>query len=259
MRARRSATALDALDADISLFAELERLDAAGVHALCPLLKADARHGIADRNGIRLDPHALLQGNLRAAARQWRRAAHRCASCDDRAHGAPGASRRKAATASRRRVLVNAAGAWADQIARLAGVAPLGLRAEAPHDHHLRCAARYRPRRVCPSPRRSATSSISRRRAAGCSPRPMDEVPSDPCDAQPDEYEVALAAYRMEERTIVKVEQHPQPLGGPQDLHARPSPGGGLCAGCGRLLLAGRAGRVRTPDLAGHVARSRRR
>ena len=35
----------------------------------------------------------------------------------------------------------------------------------------------------------------------------MDEVPSEPCDAQPDEYEVALAAYRMEERTIVKVER----------------------------------------------------
>ncbi|MGN6058266.1 MAG: NAD(P)/FAD-dependent oxidoreductase, partial [Sphingomicrobium sp.] len=34
---------------------------------------------------------------------------------------------------------------------------------------------------------------------------PMDEVPSEPTDAQPDEYEVALAAHRMEERTIVKV------------------------------------------------------
>jgi D-arginine dehydrogenase len=34
---------------------------------------------------------------------------------------------------------------------------------------------------------------------------PMDEVPSDPCDAQPDEYEMALAAQRMEERTTVQV------------------------------------------------------
>src|SRR5690242_6923797 len=53
--------ALDALDADIAPFATLERLDAAGVHELCPLLKDDALLGIADRNGIRLDPHALLQ------------------------------------------------------------------------------------------------------------------------------------------------------------------------------------------------------
>jgi D-arginine dehydrogenase len=35
----------------------------------------------------------------------------------------------------------------------------------------------------------------------------MDEVPSDPCDAQPDDYEIALAAFRMEERTIVKIER----------------------------------------------------
>jgi len=35
----------------------------------------------------------------------------------------------------------------------------------------------------------------------------MDEVPSEPCDAQPDEYDVALAAHRMEERTSVKVER----------------------------------------------------
>jgi D-arginine dehydrogenase len=36
---------------------------------------------------------------------------------------------------------------------------------------------------------------------------PMDEVPSEPTDAQPDEYEVALAAHRMEERTRVKVDR----------------------------------------------------
>jgi D-arginine dehydrogenase len=57
--------ALDALEAEIRQFAAIERLDARGVHELCPLLKDDAVHGIADRNGIRLDPHALLQGNLR--------------------------------------------------------------------------------------------------------------------------------------------------------------------------------------------------
>src|SRR5206468_11568978 len=57
--------ALDALEAEIRMFAELERLDARGVQELCPLLREDAVHGIADRDGIRLDPHALLQGNLR--------------------------------------------------------------------------------------------------------------------------------------------------------------------------------------------------
>src|SRR5438270_10057467 len=51
---------LDALAAELSAFAQLERLDPRGVHELCPLLKDDALCGLADRNGIRLDPHALL-------------------------------------------------------------------------------------------------------------------------------------------------------------------------------------------------------
>ena len=62
------------------MFAKLDRLDAAGVHELCPLLREDALHGIADRNGIRLDPHALLFvmqkveqkfGRTRTKERRW--------------------------------------------------------------------------------------------------------------------------------------------------------------------------------------------
>src|SRR3954466_12348460 len=105
---------LDALAAEISLFAELERLDARGVHELCPLLKRDAAHGIADRNGIRLDPHALLQGNLRqlrtdggelhtharAVRIEYSSGAWRVTSEAGETYTAP--------------VLVNAAGSWAD-------------------------------------------------------------------------------------------------------------------------------------------------
>jgi D-arginine dehydrogenase len=36
---------------------------------------------------------------------------------------------------------------------------------------------------------------------------PMDEVPSEPTDAQPDDYEVALAAHRVEERTTMQVKR----------------------------------------------------
>jgi D-arginine dehydrogenase len=35
----------------------------------------------------------------------------------------------------------------------------------------------------------------------------MDEVPTNPCDAQPEEYDVALAAYRVEERTTMEVKR----------------------------------------------------
>jgi D-arginine dehydrogenase len=35
----------------------------------------------------------------------------------------------------------------------------------------------------------------------------MDEVPSEPTDAQPDDYEVALAAHRVEQRTTMEVKR----------------------------------------------------
>jgi D-arginine dehydrogenase len=198
--------ALDALDAELSLFVALERLDEQGVHQLCPLLGDDARHGIADRDGVRLDPHALLQGNLRAlrsrggeiatgqriAAIEWRSGAWQVTS--------------EAGESWSALILVNAAGAWADGIARLAGVRPLGLE------------PKHRTIITFDAPPGTLLDGLPFAKTVGdelyFAPEsgrlfasPMDEVPSDPVDAQADEFEVALAAYRMEERTIVKVER----------------------------------------------------
>lgn len=198
--------ALDQLAADISLFAELERLDAAGVHELCPLLKEDAVHGIADRNGIRLDPHALLQGFLRQL-RNGGGELHtksRAAAIEARS-GAWTVTTEKGDEHSAA-ILVNAAGSWADKVARLAGVQPLGLQ------------PRRRTIITFDAPAATDLDHLPFAKTIGdelyFAPEsgrlfasPMDEVPSDPCDAQPDEMEVALAAYRMEERTTVKVER----------------------------------------------------
>src|SRR3954469_23053356 len=198
--------ALDALETELSLFAELERLDARGVHELCPLLKRDAAHGIADRNGIRLDPHALLQGNLRqlrtdggelhtharAVRIEYSSGAWRVTSEAGETYTAP--------------VLVNAAGSWADRIAELAGVRPLGLQPkrrtiitfDAPPGTNLD---------ALPFAKTIGDELYFAPESGRLFASPMDEVPSDPMDAQPDEYEVALAAHRMEERTTVKVER----------------------------------------------------
>ena len=196
--------ALDELEREISLFAPLERLDAQGVHELCPLLKDDARHGIADRNGTRLDPHALLQGNLRrlknnggdlhAGARVnriERREGTWQVTCESgESHSAP--------------ILLNAAGSWADQVAELGGVQPLGLTPlrrtiitfDAPAGTRLE---------GLPFAKTVGDELYFAPESGRLFASPMDEVPSDPMDAQPDEYEIALAAHRMEERTTVKV------------------------------------------------------
>src|SRR5215212_8465714 len=109
---------LDALQAELSQFASLERLDAVGVRELCPLLRENAAHGIADRNGIRLDPHALLHGNLRELrARGGELHTGQRVVTTDRQSGAwrvtTGAGGRYSAP-----ILVNAAGSWADELAK---------------------------------------------------------------------------------------------------------------------------------------------
>lgn len=196
--------ALDALAAEISLFAELERLDARGVHELCPLLKEDAVHGIADRNGTRLDPHALLQGNLRQlrarggeihTGQRIARIAHA-----GRSWTVTSVNGERFAA----QILVIAAGSWADEVAILAGVDPLGLQPK------RRTIITFDP------PSGTRLDGLPFAKTIGdelyFAPEngrlfasPMDEVPDEPCDAQPDEYEVALAAHRMEQRTVVKV------------------------------------------------------
>lgn len=197
---------LDALEAEIRPFAKLERLDAQGVHELCPLLKDDAVHAIADRNGIRLDPHALLQGNLRqlkgnGGTLEMRQRARQI----DRSNGCWKVTSERGDSFSAP-VLVNAAGSWADEVARLAGVEAIAIvpkrrtiiTFDAPPGTRLE---------GLPFAKTVGDELYFAPESGRLFASPMDEVPSGPCDAQPDEYEVALAAFRMEERTTVKVER----------------------------------------------------
>ncbi len=233
---------LDALETELSLFAELERLDAAGVHALCPLLKADACHGIADLNGMRLDPHALLQGNLRKL-RSRGGALHtnsRIASIERRADVWTVTS--NMAEAFSAPILVNAAGAWADQVAGLAGVQPLGLEPkrrtiitfDAPPGTELD---------GLPFAKTVGDELYFAPESGRLFASPMDEVPSEPCDAQPEEYEVALAAYRMEQRTTVKVGHIHSRWSGLRTFTLDRHPAAGFAAdAAGFFWLAGQGG-----------------
>jgi D-arginine dehydrogenase len=197
---------LDALEADIAPFAELERLDSKGVHELCPLLKDDTLYGIADRNGIRLDPHALLQGNLRQLKARGGEllTSERIAAIEYRDKVWTVTSERGNRHSAQ--ILVNAAGSWADQVAVMAGVRPLGLqpmrRTIITFDGPAGADLAHLPFTKTIHDELYFAPESGRLFAS-----PMDEVPSDPCDAQPDEYEVALAAHRMQERTTVKVER----------------------------------------------------
>ena len=248
--------ALDALDAEIAPFAELERLDAAGVHQLCPLLNDAAVHGIADRRGIRIDPHALLQSNLRQLRRsrgelvtgaRVATIAHKSGVWSvtterGEVHSAP--------------VLINAAGAWADLVAGMAGVRPIGLEPkrrtiitfDAPTGTDLE---------GLPFAKTVGDELYFAPESGRLFASPMDEVPSEPTDAQPDDYEVALAAFRMEERTIVKVRRIHSKWAGLRSFTPDRHPAVGFAPDAdGFFWLAGQGGfgLQTSPAMAGIVA-----
>ena len=100
-------------------------------------------------------------------------------------------------------VVVNAAGAWCDAVAQLAGVAPIGLQPkrrtafifDGPADgvdgwpmvHDIEDSFYFKP---------------DAGRVLGS---PADEVPSEPCDAYPEELDIAVGADRIMQATALEI------------------------------------------------------
>ncbi len=175
------------------------------VHVMVPPLRRGyAVEAAIEADCFDIDVAALHQGFLRAtraagsvlalrsrAGRIWQSAGlWHAETTDGSIYAAP--------------ILVNAAGAWGDEVARIAGVAPLGLQpkrrtalivdpgpwdcAEWPlledigHSWYVR-----------PEARRKLLVS------------PADETDTEPCDAQPDELDVAIAVDRMQQALDIPV------------------------------------------------------
>jgi D-arginine dehydrogenase len=194
---------LEALEADMARFTDrMKRVDGDAMQALFPALRREvAAAGLLDPTGLKLDADALLQHFARAVR----------AGGGEVLTGRRVESIESGWTVRTDRgeswsapILVNAAGAWADRIAALAGVAPIGLQ------------PRRRTVIVVDPP---AAADVSRwpfahsmagdfymlPEAGRLLVSPVDEVAEDPCDAAPDEYDVALAADRLEHYTNVPV------------------------------------------------------
>jgi D-arginine dehydrogenase len=106
----------------------LEAVDAAATIARVPCLRHDVVHGaLFDRDAQDIDVHALHQGFLRGARAQGaelRTNAELAAATHD---GSTWAVRLADGEVVRARSIVNAAGAWADEVAALCGAAKVGL------------------------------------------------------------------------------------------------------------------------------------
>jgi len=205
---RESMPALEALHGEMDRFTDtIQRIDGAAAARIVPVLKTGADGVVAallDTGGRKLDADALLQANARAVRRaggivRFDAPVTGIAFDGDRWNvDTPGASYSA-------RVVVNAAGAWADTVAAMAGVRPLGLTplrrtiigfdppaglaiADWPFLKTVRDDGFY----MLPDAGRLLAS-------------PMDVTPSEPCDVQPDDYDIALAAWRVEEATTLRI------------------------------------------------------
>ena len=191
---------LDALGAGMARFTDAIRtVGAAELAALFPPLRPGAVRGLLDPTGLKLDADLILQ----RFAREIRAAGGALLMGRRVAAIEPGWTvRTEAGEAFAAPILVNAAGAWADRIAALAGVAPLGLE------------PKRRTIIVVDAPPESAgwpfVHSVAGDfyllpEAGRLLVSPVDEVPAEPGDAQPDDYDLALAADRLEHYTTIKI------------------------------------------------------
>jgi D-arginine dehydrogenase len=101
-------------------------------------------------------------------------------------------------------VIVNAAGAWADAVARLAGARPLGVqplrRTVITFDAPAGVSTQTWPAVIDVDEQYYFKPEAGRVLASLA-----DETPSEPCDAQPDEYDVALLVDRVSRATTFDI------------------------------------------------------
>ncbi len=139
-------------------------------------------------------------------------------------------------------VIVNAAGAWADEVARMAGVATIGLTPK------RRTALLISPPQDCdiedwPMIIDADEEFYAKPDAGKLLISPADETPSPPCDAQPDELDVAIAVDRFETAFDMQVRRIDHKWAGLRTFVADKSPVAGFAPEAeGFFWLAGQGG-----------------
>ncbi len=215
--------ALDRLIDDVSSGTPVERQTAEQISKLSPLLRKNyAVAGMLDRQGRDIDVDALHQGYLRT----FRAAGGTLATYAEVLQLKHDGTDWKISTKSGNYsapIVVNAAGAWADAIGRLAGAKPIGL---------------------VPKRRTAMTIALPDGLAAETWPitidieeqfylkpesgrlliSPADETPSPPCDAQPEEMDIALCIHRIETAFDLSVRQIESKWAGLRSFVADKSP-----------------------------------
>jgi D-arginine dehydrogenase len=176
-----------------------------------PILRHERVHTVVEDPGaLALDAHALLESfRKRLVDRGGVLATHSRIEAIERSTG--GWRLRCAGQACEADVIVNAAGAWGDEVATLAGVSPLGV---SPRRRTALLVDPGVPFRDWPLVHRAEGGLYFKPEAGSLMVSLGDEMPSPPCDARPDELDVATAVERFGEMTTVNVRRLQQTWAG---------------------------------------------
>jgi D-arginine dehydrogenase len=159
--------------------------------------------GLLEPDAMDIDVHALHMGCLRQFAARGGRLAN---DAEVRALDFTGGAWRVSTSTGEFRAgrVVNAAGAWADEIGRLAGAKPIGLVPK------RRTVITFDPPAGVDVGGWPAVIDVDEQwyikpDAGRILASPADETPSLPCDARPDEYDVAVVVDRLSRATTLQV------------------------------------------------------
>lgn len=183
----------------------VRELSADEVQRLCPVLRPDWYARAMHKPGaMDIDVDGLHQGFVRGIRAKGGRVLTRAAVRGLERRAGLWRATTAEGTVFAAPLVVNAAGAWADALAELAGVEPLGLVPK----RRTACI-------VPPPPGLDVTAwplvcdvtetFYFKPEAGGLMLCPVDATPLAPCDARPDDLDVAIAAARFEEVTTLTV------------------------------------------------------
>jgi D-arginine dehydrogenase len=207
-----------------------------------PVLKPEcAVYGVYEPDAMDMDVHGIHQGFLRGA-----KAAGAQLVCDAEvlkiSHAAQGWRVETAAGVFLASVVVNAAGAWCDELAKLAGVTPVGLqpmrRTAFTCDAPAGCDIAGWPMVI------DAQEGFYMKPDAGMLlVSPANEDPVGPQDVQPEELDVAIAVDRMETATTMQIRQVRRKWAGLRSFVEDRTPVAGFAPDApGFFFLAGQGG-----------------
>ncbi len=182
----------------------LKLLDDKELHKRAPLLSERFTAGILDVRSLRLDVDAILKGyRMLLATRGGELEGSRRVTSIER-HPSTWRLTMSQGSVVDVDILVNAAGAWSDVIARAAGVMPIGLqprrRTGVLVDPGMDC-------RAHPMCYRMSGGIYFKPEGSLLMVSPADETDSPPCDAQPEDLDVAIILDRLNWCTSLEIER----------------------------------------------------